>query len=655
MNESHTGDLFESQPATPETTRRGAPNAAPQPETLALAEDANLSDLDLALAHWARRHGADRLVARAFALASWAVAQGHTCLALDQIPTALMSAANQAALPDALAASELVTVLDGETNEDDMPTRPLILEAGRLYLQRYHAYETKLAERLSALMAAEPNPVNVDALKPGNGLFAPDAANPNATNWQAVAAFAALRHHFTVISGGPGTGKTYTIVRLLRVLIEAAIDNGDTPPLIALAAPTGKAAARMLESVRNGLDDMGADTNFDKQRVEAHIPQTARTLHRLLGLTGATTRARFNADNPLPYDVVIVDEASMVDLPMMAKLADAIRDDARLILLGDRYQLASVESGSVLAEICANAGVNRFTAGQHAAAGELLAQPVQPADHALADHVVTLQTSRRFNADSTIGRLAAAVNAGDVEAAQDLLNADHDDLVYHDRSDAVAIGRLMDQLAGDYASLCEATDPSLALAQLGKQCVLTAVRKGTAGSETINAGITERLARRCDFNPRDAWYHGRPVMVRRNDYKTGLYNGDVGIALLNRDGQLRVWFEGDNGLRAFLPSALPAHDSVYAMTIHKSQGSEFDSVTLVLPDYDVPVLARELFYTGLTRGRARLAVYAGSAVLARTVERQVSRVSGLANRTSATASNDQISGAGMHDARPHSY
>jgi len=330
--------------------------------------------------------------------------------------------------------------------------------------------------------------------------------------------------------------------------------------------------------------------------------------------------------------VVIVDEASMVDLPMMAKLADAIRNDARLILLGDRYQLASVESGSVLAEICSNAGVNRFTAGQQAAAGALIAQPMEPATHALADHVVTLQTSRRFNADSTIGRLAAAVNAGDVATAQVLLTAGHDDLHYHDASDAVAISRLMDRLADDYAALNDASDPTLALAQLGRQCVLTAVRKGTAGSETINAGITERLARRFDFNPAMAWYHGRPVMVRRNDYRTGLYNGDVGVALCNESGQIRVWFEGDNGLRAFLPSALPAHDTVYAMTIHKSQGSEFDSVTLVLPEYDVPVLTRELFYTGLTRGRERLDIYASQQTLQQTIVRRVTRISGLATR-----------------------
>ncbi|MBO9471296.1 exodeoxyribonuclease V subunit alpha [Endozoicomonas sp. G2_2] len=631
MNESQTGDLFDSEPTKAAKTPP-QPNTEPLLDPRALAEDANLSDLDLALAHWARRHGADRLVARAFALASWAVAQGHTCLALDQIPTALMSAANQAELPGALAASDLVTVLDDEPAPDDTPTRPLVLEGGRLYLQRYHAYETKLAERLRELMAAEPTPVNVDALKPGNGLFAADAANPNATNWQAVAAFAALRHRFTVISGGPGTGKTYTIVRLLRVLIEAALGQDETPPLVALAAPTGKAAARMVESVRKGLDDMSADATFDKQRIEEHVPQNARTLHRLLGLGGATTRPRFNADNPLPYDVVIVDEASMVDLPMMAKLADAIRNDARLVLLGDRYQLASVESGSVLAEICANARVNRFTANQRAAAGDLLREAPDPATQPLADHVVTLQTSRRFNAHSTIGRLAAAVNAGDIEAVQALLHAGHDDLVYHDRADAAALNTLMDRLAENYAGLCEAGNPTTALAQLGKQCVLTAVRQGPAGSETLNAGITERLARRFDFNAANAWYHGRPVMVRRNDYRTGLFNGDVGVALCNESGQIRVWFEGDNGLRAFLPSALPAHDTVYAMTIHKSQGSEFDYVTLVLPDYDVPVLTQELFYTGLTRGREQLSIYSQRNALEKTVTCRVLRVSALAER-----------------------
>jgi exodeoxyribonuclease V alpha subunit len=606
-------------------TKRQTPAdpAPPAPAATTTEPDASLSDLDRALAHWATRHGAQPLIARAFALVSWAIAQGHACLALDAIPTTLMSADNQRLLTAALAASPLV----GGPGD----VCPLIVDHNRLYLQRYHAYETRLVHRLRELMSAEPGPVDIERLKPGRGLFAPDAADPATTNWQAVAAFAALRHRFTVISGGPGTGKTYTIVRLLRVLIETALAENCPPPQIALAAPTGKAAARMVESVRKGLDEMDADPNFNNA-IKEHVPQTARTLNRLLGLTGATIMPRFSADNPLAADVVIIDEASMVDLPMMAKLTDAIRAEARLILLGDRYQLASVESGSVLAEICSNAGVNCFTVGQQAAAGNLIRNASEPATHALADHIVTLQTSRRFNADSAIGRLAAAVNAGDVATAYNLLTAGHEDLAYHDASDATAISRLMDQLANDYAALIEADDPTLALAQLDKQCVLTAVRQGPAGSGTINAGITERLARCFDFNPTDPWYHGRPVMVSRNDYRTGLYNGDVGIALRGEHGQIRVWFIGDNGLRAFLPSALSAHDTVYAMTIHKSQGSEFDTVTLVLPDYDVPVLTRELFYTGLTRARSWLGVYAAPEILAATVKRRIGRISGLADR-----------------------
>jgi len=599
------------------------PGMSPSLETdTAAGDEVSLSDLDIALAHWARRHGADRRVARAFALASWAVAQGHTCLDLRHIPTALMSADNQAELRPALAASTLV----GEPGQ----TCPLILDRDRLYLQRYHAYETRLAARLRELMATAPEPVDVAALLPGNGLFPVDPANPTATNWQAVAAFAALRHHFTVVSGGPGTGKTYTIVRLLRVLIEAALSRCHTPPLIALAAPTGKAAARMLDSVRSGLAEMGADGTFDETAIARHIPETARTLHRLLGLNGTSTHARFDADNPLPYDVVIVDEASMVDLPMMAKLAEAVRHDARLILLGDRYQLASVESGAVLAELCGAAGVNRFTAAQHAAAPGLLTERSASPTHPLADHVITLQTSRRFNADSTIGQLAAAVNAGDIDATDALLNAGHADLVYHEHADERGLAPLMDTVAEDYARFQTITDPAIAIAELDRQIILTAVREGPAGSQTLNVGITDRLARHFDFAPTQTWYHGRPVMIRRNDYRTGLYNGDIGIALADGNGMIRVWFAGNDGLRALLPSALPAHDTVYAMTIHKSQGSEFETVTMVLPAPDVPVLSRELVYTGLTRARAHLSIHANRQSIRQAVAHGVTRTSHLA-------------------------
>ncbi|MDN5874302.1 MAG: AAA family ATPase, partial [Sinobacteraceae bacterium] len=433
------------------------------------ADEAGLSDLDHALADWAFRHGADELVACGFAIANWAVTQGHTCLALNAIPRNLMRAQMQRALPAALAAS----LLAGGPGS----RRPLIVEDGMLYLQRYHAYETQLAERLRQLLAAPPELVDVARLQRGHGLFDVETEAHDGTNWQAVAAFVALRHRFSVISGGPGTGKTYIIVRLLRVLIESALAGDRPPPRIALAAPTGKAAARMVDGMRGGLEAMAAEPT-SSSLITQHIPTVAMTLHRLLGLTGSTTKPRYHADNPVPADVVIVDEASMVDLPLMAKLAAAVRADGRLILLGDRYQLASVESGSVLAGICSNAGVNSFTKEQQNAAGGLIEQAAEPNPDILGDHVVTLQTSRRFNADSNIGRLARAVNAGDAVTVHDLLSAGHADLIYRNGAGGAAIERLMDEQTEHYDSLRQATDPALAVAQLAKCCILTAVRNG---------------------------------------------------------------------------------------------------------------------------------------------------------------------------------
>lgn len=584
-------------------------------------DNRHASSLEAALETWARRHGADRLVARALALTQRAVAEGHSCLPLDRIPTAWMSEDKQAKLPTALADSNLVG--------SPAATRPLILDDNRLYLQRYHDYETRLGHRLRALIAATPHSVDPDRLRPGNGLFEPDPVHPRATHWQAVAAFVALRHQLTIISGGPGTGKTYTIVRLLRVLVEQAEDAGRTAPVIALTAPTGKAAARMLDSVRHGLAGMREDPSLDAAHLAEHIPPRAQTLHRLLGIGGRTTRARFNSTNPLPYDVVIVDEASMVDLPLMAKLADAIGPNARLILLGDRYQLASVESGAVLADICALAGVNQFSRSQQQAAGELLAEPIDPGSHPLADHVVTLQTSRRFNADSHIGQLATAVNEGNADAAAALLSAGHDDLSWQDNTHPAAIERLMDSLTEAYTTLCRITHPQDALARLGQLRVLTALRQGPTGSQTLNAGIIHRLARRFGFSPADPWYHGRPVMITRNDYRAGLYNGDVGVALYHEQQSIRVWFAGEHGPRAFMPSTLPAHDTVYAMTIHKSQGSEFDRVMMILPDYAAPILGRELLYTGLTRARDALTLVARETVLRETIHSRTARASGL--------------------------
>jgi len=604
------------------TADQPAAEAIPPPQE----SDTDLSDLDLALHDWVLRHGGTATVAHALARTHQAVTQGHTCLALEQLPPEPDPAGHS--LQDELRNSSLVGAPGS--------IRPLILDRQHLYLQRYHEHEMHLARRLRAMMAHSPEPVDEHQLA---HLFNLNAAQ--SINWQAVAAFAALRHHFAVISGGPGTGKTYSIVRLLCVLMETALARGESAPHVALAAPTGKAAARMLEAVHAGLTELAASEAVNMPDLLEHMPQQAQTLHRLLGLHGHDNRARFHADNPLPHDVVIVDEASMVDLPLMARLAAAVGDEARLILLGDRYQLASVESGSVLADICTHAGVNHFTAEQRQAAGGLLQNATDTADQPLGDHVITLQTSRRFNAESAIGRLAAAVNEGAVDPARQLLHTGHDDLHYHPRADAAAMQKLMDRQATAHARLLEqAETPEQILAGLNRQCILTAMHAGPAGSHSLNQGITERLAHHFGFDPARLWYHGRPVMIRRNDYRAGLFNGDVGIALSDAGGRIRIWFETADGPRAYLPGSLPAHDTVYAMTIHKSQGSEYETVSVVLPEHDVPILGRALFYTGLTRARRQLHVYADDATLVRTITRRQHRMSRLAERLTQAAAPD---------------
>jgi exodeoxyribonuclease V alpha subunit len=594
-------------------------------ELRAALADGHLRPIEAAMADWCLRHGGARLVALAFAMTVRAVHEGHSCWYLPEHDVGWPGA------PASASAGELVAALrqSGFVGAPGAGT-PLILDGSRLYLQRYHDYERRLAQRLHALMSTPPDVVNVAALQAGGGMFDYGWVAPGTVHWQAVAAFVAMRRRLTVISGGPGTGKTYVVLRLMRLLIESALARGAEPPAIRLAAPTGKAAARMVESTRAGLTTMALPPE-----TAACIPTEAHTLHRLLGLYRHRTRAVHDAEHPLPLDVLIVDEASMVDLPLMTKLIEALPARARLILLGDRYQLASVESGSVLAEICDVAGVNAFSAEQVAASGALLPSDAPAATRPpIADHVVTLQTSHRFQPDSPIGRIAAAVNAGDLAAVERVLAAAGDSVRYVEARDVGAIEPLIEQMAASAAALFErGINPDTALAQFERHRILTATRVGPLGSEALNRAMTSMLAERHGFDAARRWYAGRPVLVTENDYRARLFNGDTGIALPGTDGRLRVWFAGESGQpRAFLPSALPAHETAWAMTVHKSQGSEFEEVTLVLPLADVAVLTRELIYTGITRARQRVTLFGSLTILSAGIARRSRRHSGLSAR-----------------------
>ena len=580
--------------------------------------------IDFALADWCLRHGADPTVALGMLLVQQALGEGHACLMLGAEGPAIPGESafcDAEAFRAALEASALV----GEPGA----RRPLILEGDRLYLHRYWQYEERLAQGLRALLAQPPAGVDPVPLRPGGGLFDYGWMTPGETNWQAVAAAAALRHRFTVISGGPGTGKTYTVLRLIRLLVDAAAAAGQPFPEIRLAAPTGKAAARMMESIHRGLADLP-----DGARLAEQLPDQASTLHRLLGLRQGSTRPRHDRDNPLTADAVVVDEASMVDLPMMAKLVDALPAEGRLILLGDRYQLASVESGSVLAELCDGAGINAFSRGQREAFGDLLGGEAPTASESaspLSDHVVTLRTSHRFLPESAIGRFAAAVNDGNVPAALDAAREGSGEIRL-ELAEETDLGHLADVLAQAYGPLIETDDPLHALSVLDRVRLLTATRVGPAGVQAMNRRIGDLLAETHGFDPDRPWFHGRPVIILHNDYRAGLFNGDTGICLRGADGGLRVWFRSEEGVRALLPTSIPDHETVFAMTVHKSQGSEFHDVHLLLPPQDSPVLSRELVYTGITRARDRLTVYGPPEVLAMALARRVIRQSGLAER-----------------------
>lgn len=588
-------------------------------------DEHRMSGLEVAMAEWALRHDDDPVIALALAAVTRALQDGHSCLPLEAVEIAVPGESAYCDTPRLLEALD-TSALVGQPGD----SRPLILDGDRLYLHRYWQYEIRLADSLRGLLEQPAEPVDTTPLLAGQALFRYDALPEGASHWQAVAAAVALRHRLSVISGGPGTGKTYTVLRLMRLLIEAALHTGQAAPVIRLAAPTGKAAARMVESIQAGLEEMALS-----EAVAAHIPGEAQTLHRLLGLGFGSTLPRHGADDPLAADVVIIDEASMVDLPMMAKLVAALPPQARLILLGDRYQLASVESGSVMAEICDAAGVNRFSRNQQQALAPLLDQATPQIDTGrIDDHVVTLMISHRFDANSEIGRLANSVNHGDADEALQRLSeaaAQNPDR-WRQRVDADSLNAIAEETARHFEALIRCDQPRAALDLLGQRCLLCALRVGPSGSRSMNLRVTERLAERFGFDSRRRWFHGRPVIILANDYRARLFNGDTGVCLQDDEGHLRVWFQTEAGLRSFLPTALPEHDSVYAMTVHKSQGSEFGHVSLLLPAEDNPVLSRELIYTALTRARDSVDISASSEVLKAAIERRTLRYSGLKKR-----------------------
>ncbi|AMR65300.1 exodeoxyribonuclease V subunit alpha [Aquipseudomonas alcaligenes] len=551
------------------------------------------------------------------ALCSEALAAGDVCLPLARVAGRRPWPEHDFALPPL---AELRTLLESSALVG-LPGRfaPLILDGERLYLARYQAYEQRLAERLLALSAERPA---VDEALLSESLARLFAFNQQQPDWQRLAAAQAVRRRLAVISGGPGTGKTTTVVRLLAALLE---QPGGDRLAIGLAAPTGKAAARMAEAIRNAKADLPL-----ADHLKALLPEEARTLHRLLGSRGDSPAVRHDAARPLALDVLVVDEASMVDLALMAKLVDALPPQARLILLGDKDQLAAVEAGAVFAELCEGRGFDAAAAAElQRIAGQTV--PVETPRSALGDAVVLLTHSHRFAGDSGIGELARRINGGDAAGTLNLLREGRADLAWQAEPSQAALLERLEQGYAPYLKAARRGDPAEAFAAFNAFRALTAQREGPWGVGGLNEALEARIKRRYSLAERERWYPGRAVMVRQNDYALGLFNGDIGLCLAGEHG-LRVYFEGEDGFRAFAPARLPSHDSAFAMTVHKSQGSEFSEVLLALPESPSPLLTRALFYTGITRAKHKVEIWGLPARLAEAVNTKAERAAGLAER-----------------------
>lgn len=665
--------------------------AAPsQPMLVAWQQLAIIRSLDLALVQFCQQqtHSVATTAPMLWpwlALASAQLAQGHLCLdlalAIDS-PAALLPASSRYGRPlgelekfvakqslesvrqlllnypqlirnaDAVDVDTVDTDTRNtvpEAQEHGIQSTPFVLAGTRLYLQRYWRYEQQIkafiahcqvqdAKRLQQAIALGRAGIEQQQVQTTlDILFADSEAKPD---WQRIACALATTSSFAVITGGPGTGKTTTVVKLLLLLQQLA---GDKPIHIELAAPTGKAAARLTQSIAGTIAKLSGRADLVGLPWQS-VQLQAQTIHRLLGTVPGRQAYRHHQGRPLPLDVLVVDEASMVDVELMSALLQALPAHARLILLGDKDQLASVEAGAILGELCKEAqfgGYSEVTAARLTAlSGQAMpAAFVQPNAGALEQHIVMLRTSHRFAATSAIGQLAAAVNAGNERQVQQLFAAMHSPdpstapLEVSESAQALAylsplqqprwltelvlgslqqgLWPLFHQLQHPLHSADEQATALLAL--LGQFQILCAVRQGPFGVEHINQQIEQLLRQHRLIARQEAWYAGRPVMISQNDYSTGLMNGDIGICVSVSEGGrelLKVAFASAEGIRWFLPSRLPALETVFAMTVHKSQGSEFSHAALILPDLINPVLTRELLYTGITRAAQRFTLVA---------------------------------------------
>lgn len=572
-------------------------------------------------------------------LVSKKLSEGHICINLKEVSKELEGFSvydKEAAVNDLFTLKDepLVTVEGGVK-------QPFVLHNDRLYLQRYFHYETSILQRIRLFINSDPGMVKnkmqeltKHATMISDIFDSADSSDSSSQeeniDWQFVAVISAVLNKFTIITGGPGTGKTTTVAKILALLYTI------NPQLkVALAAPTGKAAVRMAESLKNSALQTISHLGEKIQSI------TPGTIHRLLKYIPDSPYFKHNKENPVNYDVVIVDESSMIDVALFAKLLDAIGVGTKLILLGDKDQLASVEAGSLFGDLCKSQGGNYFVSPEKAGLINALMKDshrtiparfmVRTNTYSLAAHIIELKKSHRFTSEIGIGKFSKAIIKNDVQTLQVYLENKGDDQVTLDTN---YDSNIFEQFAAGYADYIKEADIKTALQKINKLRILCAVREGEQGLYSLNLAIENYLRKKKLINKNSEYYENRPIIVTRNYYSLGLYNGDVGIIRADENGLLKAWFEdSDNGLRSVLPGYIAGSETVFAMTIHKSQGSEYDQVLVVLPDNtNIQILTRELLYTAVTRARYKVIVQASEAVILHTAKGLVERASGIMER-----------------------
>ncbi len=572
----------------------------------------------------------ENLLVQTAALVSERGQQGDVCVDLNRFankPLFETTINKQMDIPTAPAAGEWISRLGNEKCVGKPgEIAPLIIEGKRLYLGRLWAFEQQVFTAIEARLGPVAG-LAEERLKTGLNRLFPQDPNHNDIDWQKLASALAVSRRFAVISGGPGTGKTTTVVKVLALLLEQ-----DPGMHIKLAAPTGKAAARMVDSIRNRKADIDIE-----EGIRALIPEQASTIHRLLGFNGS--RFRHDGNHPLVVNCLVVDEASMIDLSLMAHMLDALPVQSRIILLGDRDQLASVEAGSMLGDITGHGQSISYSKEQ----GRLLEQltaistnqlSVNADSPAISDAIALLRTSYRFRGVPDIGKLAEYVNNGEGERALELLrDMNAKQMAWIESEENGISKKALEWAVEQYSQYLQCDNVEDALTHFGQIRILCALHAGPFGISEINRLIAERLWAKGIIGHSEE-FHGKPVMVTANDYEVELFNGDVGLLWKNRDGELRAFFKlADNQVRDLPVRNLPEHLPAWALTVHKSQGSEFEQVLLVLPyDENNAILSRELIYTGITRASKKVIIHASPNALIKGCNKRVERSSGLAEK-----------------------